>query len=344
MTRIFNGLPNSGNIIIPVGHTENYRNLLGNPYTCALDWSSGGIGKDAIAAGTMYIWDPALNDNLGGYRSHNGSTGVPAGTTPYIPAMQGFFVQSLSTGNLSIDILNDDPLVHNGQPFYKQKRELTEERIRLKISKDLISDETLIYIDPAATNQFDPAYDAEKFFNDHPGCPEMFSLAGQEHELCINILGGYPSSVPLGISHSGEDQLTLSAFDFEGMPAEIGIFLEDSRLDSLVNLQENQEYSFLHNPMQSESHLTLHFMNVAWQEEPSFQDKFNFWYSKNHIYSSNPGNISGDMALYSLDGRCLKQWPLRAGDSIVGLSLPSGIYILKVFSVNGMEAKKIFIN
>ena len=60
----------------------------------------------------MYIWDPALNENLGGYRAHNGTTGVPAGTTPIIPAMQDFFVQSLEAGNLSIDISNDDPLVH----------------------------------------------------------------------------------------------------------------------------------------------------------------------------------------------------------------------------------------
>jgi len=344
LTRTFNGLPIHGNIDIPVDHSGNYRNLLGNPYTCAIDWSSGGIDKEAIAAGAMYIWDPALNGNLGGYRSHNGTAGVPAGTTPFIPAMQGFFVQSLDTGNLSVDISNDEPMVHDGQPFYKIKQELTQERVRMKISLGQLSDETLIYFDPAATNQFDPAFDAEKFFNERPGCPEIYSLSGPGHQLCINVLANHPSSVPLGISHMGEDTLTISAFGFEGMPGESGIFLEDSQLDSMVNLRDISEYRFLHQPYLSESHLTIHFMSVAFQEDPSFPDNFRFWYSNNHIYCSNPGNIHGDMVLYSIDGKHLKKWLLQDGNAIKGLSLPSGVYILKVFAAERIKTRKICIN
>jgi hypothetical protein len=344
MTRIFTGMPNSGSMDIPMGYSGNYRNLLGNPYSCALDWSSAGISKEIIAAGAMYIWDPALNEGLGGYRSHNGTTGVPAGTTSIIPAMQGFFVQTLDTGHLSVDISNDNPLVHSGLPYYKSRRELTEERIRLKVTRGLLSDETLIYFDPGASNNFDPAYDAAKFFNDHPGSPEIYSIAGPGHHLCINILSNHPVSVPLGISHTTEDTLTIAGFDFDGVPGETGIFLEDSRLDSLINLRENPEYRFFHNPYQSESHLTLHFMNAAVLQTPICQDKYHFWYANNHIYSSNPENISGEMALYTIDGRCLQIWQIPSGDYASGFPLPKGVYILKVFSHGWMDYRKICIN
>ena len=343
MTRTFSGLLNSGNQDIPVGHSGNFWNLLGNPYTCALNWSSGGIDKTAIAAGTMYIWDPALNENQGGYRAHNGTTGVPASTTSIIPAMQGFFVQSLEAGLLSVDISNDNPLVHGNQLFYKKGKELTGERIRLKISRDQLSDETLIYFDPAATNQFDPDFDAEKLFNDHAGCPEIFSLAQPDHSLCINILADDPVSVPMEISYSEEDTLVLTACDFAGIPPETGIFLEDKLFNSWINIREQPEYRFFYNPSRADSRLTLHFMKVARQPEPVQQDELDFWYSENRVYISNPKNIKGDIFLYSLDGRRLKSQRIQAGNNIIPLSVPTGLYALCISTPRWTSGRKIFI-
>jgi hypothetical protein len=342
VTRSFSGLLNSGNQDIPLGHSGNYWNLLGNPYSCALDWSSGGIDKAAIAAGTMYIWDPALNENLGGYRAHNGTTGVPAGTTSIIPAMQGFFVQSMETGNLSIDISNDDPLVHASQPFYKIGKELAEEQIRLKISKNQWSDEILIYFDPAATNQFDPEFDAEKLFNGHADCPEIFSMA-DDHQLCINILADDPASVPLGVSYSEEDTLTLTAFDFEGIPQETGIFLEDNQQSTWLNIREQPEYRFYHEPFQSGTRFALHFMNVAQMTEPVLKDELDFWCYENRIYVSNPMNIKGGFYLYSLDGRFLERFETKGGNQVIQPSVPTGLYVLRIVSPQFNFGRKIFI-
>jgi hypothetical protein len=108
LVRAFAGVVTSGNQDISLGHSGNYWNLLGNPYTCAMDWSSDGINKEDVAGSAMYIWDPALNNFQGGYRTHNGMTGVPEGTSPIIPALQGFFVQSLDTGSLSVNVSLDN--------------------------------------------------------------------------------------------------------------------------------------------------------------------------------------------------------------------------------------------
>lgn len=343
MTRIFSGLLNNGDQEIPVYHSGNYWNLLGNPFSCAFDWASAGIDKGAIAAGTMYIWDPALNDNLGGYRAHNGTTGVPGGTTSIIPAMQGFFVQSLETGSLSIDVSDEDPLIHGSQPFYKKSNELTEMRIRIKISKGLLSDETLIYFDPEATNQFDPEFDAEKLFSEQEGSPEIYTLAEPDHSLCINILAENPVSVPLGISFNEEDTLTLSGFDFEGIPAETGIFLEDKMLNALVNVREQPEYRFYHTSFQAESRFTVHFMNVASQAEPLIFNEPDFWCSGNSVYVTNPTNIKGEFNIYSLDGRLIEKIEIIRGDQVIRLNVPTGFYILRMPASRSASGRKIFI-
>ncbi len=343
MTRKFKGLPNAGDQNIPVGYSVNLWNLLGNPYSCALDWSSGGIDKELIAAGTMYIWDPALNENQGGYRAHNGTTGVPAGTTSVIPAMQGFFVQSLNFGNLSIDISNDEPRVHGNQSFYEKGKEPADERIRLKISKSQLSDETLIYFDPAATNGFDPLFDAEKLFNERPGCPEIFSLAEPDHSLCINILAQIPVTVPLGISYTEEDTLLLTAFDFDGVPPDTGIFLEDKQLNTLINLREQPEYRFYHNPLQSGSRLALHFMDVTRLAEHVQPDGPDTWCSGKRVYLSNPKNIRADLVLFSIDGRNLESFRTEGGNQIIEINYPAGFYVLRISTSRLVSSKKIFI-
>ena len=343
LARTFGGLLNYGNQVILLGYSGNDWNLLGNPYSSALDWSSAGIDKEAIAAETMYIWDPLLNENQGAYRAHNGTTGVPAGTTSIIPAMQGFFVQSLDTGNLSVEISTDEPLVHGDQPFYKKGKDLTEERIRLKINRNQLSDETLIYFDPAASNQFDHEFDAEKLFNDHAGSPELFSMAEPDHSLCINILAYCPASVPLGISLNEEDSLALTAFDFEGIPFETGIFLEDKLLNSWTNLREQPEYRFYYNPLQAGSRLTVHFMNVAQQTEPVQQDELDFWCAENRVYISNPKNIDGEFYLYSIDGRLLESFELKGGNQVTPLDLPAGLYAIRISTPRWTSGKKIII-
>jgi hypothetical protein len=342
-TRIFSGQVNSGNSAIPLAHGGNNWNLLGNPYPCAIEWSSAGIDKSAVAAGAMYIWDPALNDNNGGYRAHNGTTGVPAGTSSVIPAMQGFFVQSLIADTLTIEPDTDEPLVHGGQPFYKNTKQLAGERIRIKVMHDFFTDETLLYFDPAASNDFDPGYDAEKLFNGLEGCPEVFSFAGNDTPLCFNILSTHPVSVSLGIKYSGYDSLTITAFDFDEFSTETGIFLEDTELKILKNLRDEPDYHFLHNPLQTGTRFVLHFMNVAGLADHLQPCKPVVRCSGNRIFIKNPCNSGGNVDIHSLDGRCIITDDIPAGESNFSLAVPCGLYLVSVTTGSGILREKIII-
>lgn len=342
LIRNFQGVLNSGNFSFPLGYSGNYWNLLGNPYPCTIDWSSDGIDKTSVAAGTMYIWDPSLNDNHGGYRAHNGTEGVPSGTSPFIPAMQGFFVQSLEEGYLSIDIQNENPLVHSIQPFYKNQNEGFARRTRLKISRNQFSDEMLICFDPAATNQFDPEYDAEKLFNGHDNCPEIYSFA-EGHQLCINILADTPASVPLGLSYNYEDSLTLTAFDFDGIPEETGLMLEDKLEKALINLKERPEYCFYHNPLQADNRFVLHFMNVSGSAENQQEYNIDFYSYNDWIFIINPLNIKGEFRLYSIDGRLFEEFETSSSNYSFHPDVPAGIYVLRFVSDDSSFGRKIVI-
>jgi hypothetical protein len=344
LVRTFEGLPTSGNYNFPLGHSGNFWNLLGNPYPSALNWASAGIGKELIAGAAMYIWDPSLNDNQGGYRTHNGTTGVPEGTTSIIPALQGFFVQSLDTGNLSVDITQDNPLVHANQLFYKDAMELANQRIRLRIGKAQMSDEILICFDAIASNDFDPRYDAEKLFNGHNNCPEIYSLSGSDHPLCINMLASVPVSIPLGIKYTGEDLLVLTAFDFAQLDLETGIILEDIALNSWTDLREQPGYSFFHDPLQCEGRFTLHLMNYTGEKEKYLPGLPDFWYSGNRVYVSNPENFSGRLDLYALDGKAVQSFDLPGGNGIIIPDAPTGLYVLRLTTPFLYKSLKIFIN
>jgi hypothetical protein len=341
--RLFTGLVNSGNLAIPIEYGGNNWNLVGNPYSCALDWSSEGIEKSAVAAGTMYIWDPSLNNNLGGYRAHNGTTGTPAGTTSIIPATQGFFVQALSMGSINIDVGYNEPLVHGDQANYKDVAQMPSNRMRLKIKRGSFSDEALVYFDPAASNGFDVLYDAEKLFNGLEGCPEIYTFAGNDIPLCINILSGYPVSVPVGINYKENDSLIISLFDFEEFAPEIGIFLEDISQGYWIDLRDQPEFHFKHDIQLAGPRFLLHFMNVEGLADNKETERPGIRCSGNTIFVTNPGETGGNLDIISLDGKCIISNIIPNGSYNLSMAVPRGVYVLVLRTGSGLYREKILV-
>jgi hypothetical protein len=342
--RTFAGDATIGNYAYQLNHSNNTWNLLGNPYSCALDWASDGIDKTYITGDAVYFWDPALNENQGGYRVHNGTTGVPDGTASIIPALQGFFVQASDAGTMPVDIGLDDPLVHGDQPYYKAKEELAGNHVRLRINRGLLSDETLICFDEAATNGYDQKFDATKLFNGREGCPEIYSMADQEMKLCINTLSTSPVSIPVGISCSQSAELVITTFDFADFDPAIGIFLEDKLVNLWIDLREQNVYRYYHDPALAEGRFVVHFMDVAGDQEKWNPGQAGLWASGSDLYIANSGNSRGKLEILTVDGRCVKKLEIPGGKSVIRLDLPGGIYIARLTVPSGKISRKIFIN
>ncbi|MCF6185776.1 MAG: hypothetical protein L3J56_14350, partial [Bacteroidales bacterium] len=83
-------------------------NLIGNPYTSAIDWDNAAVAHaSANLDDAIYIYD----DNIHDYTSYVGGVSTNGGTQ-YIPAGQGFFVKANASGTLNIGAA---ARVHNAQ-------------------------------------------------------------------------------------------------------------------------------------------------------------------------------------------------------------------------------------
>lgn len=81
------------------GGSGNGWNLVGNPYTCALDWTA--VTKSSGVNNAFYIWNPATltyDYYVSGVTAPTGTYAGSSITSPYIAPLQAFWVQTTSAG------------------------------------------------------------------------------------------------------------------------------------------------------------------------------------------------------------------------------------------------------
>lgn len=259
----FVGVPNNGNVDVAVtlGASLSHR-LVGNPYPSTLDADSfiinnavGSEGINQTISGTLYFW--THNHGLSGnnylatdYATYNlsGGTAVATGTgnttapTQYIPVGQGFFVNTVASGNVSFR--NFMRTTTNGNNFYKTSgdahtvQNLEKHRIWLNMTNESsnFSQALLGYIQNA-TNEDNPGYDGLYF-----GANE-FVLYTLIHNQAYTIQGrALPFSdqdeVPLGYKTNTAGNVTLAIDHVDGLFAGTqSIVLEDKLLHVFHDLK-----------------------------------------------------------------------------------------------------------
>lgn len=328
LVKTFSGATNGGTMALVLSRSTNYWNLLGNPYPCTIDWSAQGIDKSAIAGGAMYIWDQSLNAGAGAYRTHDGIAGVPEGTSGLIPAMNGFFVHSIDTGALLLNVDAGGVLVHAGQDFYKAGNVLPAERIRLKVALEGYSDECLVLFDENSTGGYDPHLDVLKFSNGIAEAPEISTGVGGQQKLCINRLDGYPVSIPVIINHNYSDSLEFVAFDFEGLDPAAGLYLEDLLTGISVNLRETPGYRFLHGIPGNPQRFILHIMSTTGADVMEPMTVFPAYISNHKIILKEELTSPAYVVIYDLGGRRIDAGTF-SGSYDLG-HLGAGAYILEI--------------
>lgn len=343
VVKTFHGSMLDGNQAIAVTQTNNSWNLVGNPYPCGLDWSSSGINKSLVSGQAAYFWDQELNDGIGGYRTHNGETGVPASTSPVIPPMNGFFVFALGSGNIDIDISNDHPLVISGQDYYKEEF-LSCANLRFAVVRGDYKDEAVAGFDTWHFDGFEAAEDALKLFRSHPEVPEIYSIT-DGRELVINKLSDNYPDISLGYVTHSPDSLALQFYETETIDRRIDIWLEDSYTGSVVPVRRIKEYRF-------------------YSEEGIFDDRFSLIFKKfikkssgeglsNHISVSqtngiiklvNITDLGGTLLVHDCLGKVVKVIELsgRSEESHL-IDLQPGVYLISLLSQEGKFTGKFLI-
>jgi len=304
-------------------------NLLGNPFTSAIDWDLIPTGLyDAQVA----VWD----ESYGGYRYWNHVVGnLPDGI---IPAQNGFFVKTLNPGGSSLII----PLaaqVFTNHAFYKGN---VSNVLDIKTDANGYSDEAFVHFNEDATPGFDSKYDAFKLWG-QLNAPQVYSLASV-YDLSINELPfDENEAVNLGFQCGINGTYSLTCSGLESFDASTPIWLEDLKTNIVRNLRNNPVYSFDYSTMDNENRFRLHFKSAFGVPENKLNG-IDIYSKLNTVVVKNSTNLTGDITIYDITGRKILQTSMKMqNETRIPVQFSIGNYLVRIRTENDIVCKKVFI-
>jgi len=360
----FNGTLNTGTITVPVTRTESGSsrgfNLVANPYPSYLDWSlvTADVANTNIGS-TMWF---RTKNTLGAYTfaTHNGTSGeTVTGTanttiTKFIPPLQAFWIRvnaNVNTGDVNYPnhvtsiTFKNSMRAHRDDNGNKLKAPKVNERtrLRLQLANGTETDETLIYFDSNATNDFND-YDSPKMLNNSAKTPDLYSKAGNER-LVINGLKEIVDNLelPLGFSLNSAATLKLKATEISNLTVGTRVYLLDKVENKQTELVPETEYSFNTTTAtnNNESRFSLVFRapgNTTAIDNTNQHNAQVFVNANNQITIIAPEKVS--YSIYNAMGQLIENGTLNTKrETRNAKHLAAGVYMVKV----GVETKKIIV-
>jgi hypothetical protein len=355
----FKGVPNQGNINLPIactgGCTEldngNGWALLANPYASPIDWESPNWTKSGIS-NTYYIWNPRINQ----YASYTtGNPGIATnGGSRYIGPGQSFFIKS--TNNTPVLTATEGVKVTQFPDTLLFKLEAPNAQLRLLIqnSELEIEDETVIGFNQNAKEEYEEGVDAYKV-----AFPDLDLMLGSINEKGENLsvhtfsaenVSGNGKRIPLSLK-AANGIYKINANQLESFSSEYTFYLEDGFSQKLHLLEPNKTIEIEVNDEVSSkgnSRLTL----IINRNKP-VSSTFN----QAHVYP-NPGNGSnftlslnledqGDIFITDMFGNIVETQNVSSKQTSVLLKslthLAKGMYIVSWKGKNSTFNERITI-
>ena len=324
--------------------THNW-NLVGNPFTCALDWN--GITKTDVGS-AFYIFNGTGSANItsGNYTAGQGSwvTGSaasPPNATSTIAPLQAFWVQGTGSGNPSLGTLNISThgTMESSPVFYKTSS--IQDWVTLVVMHDADSikqDQTTLTLvnGNGATDGFDIAWDAHKMANGGT-IPSVYTFENN-NAMAINAINFGPlhnQNKSINVSFKSIEQGAPFSFylNDEYIYNSYTITLEDKK-EQVTHPIQSSAYSFV-NDTNFVDRFVLHFSNsLVSVEEPIAQEKLQAWLSEGRLYLKSDYDTQVSYELMGMDGKIIAQESTElVENSLVVLplkKLATGIYVLRI--------------
>jgi hypothetical protein len=316
------GSLNTGDITVNTSDEDRKFFLIGNPYSCTVDWTTG-INRDRVE-NAFYLWNPVS----GSYSSYVDGTYIN-GQTQYIAPMQGFFISAINSTS-SVTFTN---AAKTTTPSYFRSADLNQ-LVRLSVKDQPgMSDETVIRIKDGSTTAFDGEMDAYKIISAESFVPQLWSNYNG-NEYSINTVPDINENllIPLKVlpRNTGIHEISLS--ELKDYDKNLPVYIYDENLERGVNVV-NGSYSFT-----AEAGKIVN-LYISFTQNPTALDNVTGLetriFSKDKVLSivgmSGKGN---NVKIFNVDGKMVKQ------DYVVGskLDVPvtsDGLYIVRIVSDNG---------
>lgn len=235
-------------------------NLIGNPYASAIEWAS--MPNDDDIENGVYFWDGVKYQ----YYLKSGtaySIGVNysvTGANSVIPAGQAFFVKAKTGGNGQITI-PENIRIHDNQTFWKnENNEIVPNLLRMNIEQNEYTDETVVWNCEESTDSHDADNDLLKRFSMDNSKPQIYTT--NPSKTFLFALNSFPEigenkQIPIGvkIGTTGEHIINCTENNFDN----INIYLEDTELDKIIDLNNTTSYTFYAEEGVFNSRFVLHF-------------------------------------------------------------------------------------
>lgn len=319
-------------------------NLVGNPYTCSLDWTS--MTKSDVN-NAYYVWDP--DTELYKYYASGAQSGtyLSASNTlnGIIPPMQAFWVQTTSSSASLSSTMADDGTLDNSTA-YISKTVPDNLIVGVVALNDSSQNDALWLLDNMqAKTGFDGEFDAWKMENgtDQPNISSVFN----GEELAINAFDFATTKVvPVRFNATNKDSHSISLEQVVN-GVNYNVTLEDRHTKIFWDLS-SKDYSFKNSGWDSyDPRFLLHLEQqqlLSTDDGDTDEDQKGFfvYQSEQFIYiNQSELGLFEEYTLYGIDGRKITNGTIESQLQSIHAPYPTGIYVLLLKSQCIEEKVKI---
>lgn len=308
------------------GSAEDGFVMLGNPYPSTIDWSAAGWTRSNVN-NAIYIWNPDLQQ----YASWVGGTATNGGSN-LIASSQAFWVQANAAGpSLSC---TENVKVSSDRSFIRPVAPLDIKQLKLSISGNNYSDETILRFGGTAHKAYDAELDARKLFSSNDQVPGIASQDSSLNDLSINSLPGITSSmhIPVKTKVGVTGVYTIKRDSVYGLPLDYCVVLEDLLSGTKTNLASTSSYTFFIGDTTQAARFVLHVSASGYTESISTSC------SGTHNGKAIAGGLGTgpwNYSWFSANNVPLKQSTNMYGaDSLKNLA--AGLYYVQISDQNGL--------
>lgn len=316
---------------VAAGGSGSGWNLIGNPYTCGLDWSSVSLTNVNSA---FYVWDPSTTSYK--YYSAGGIS------SPVIAPMQAFWVQATQAGASISTTMVTNGTVASTPPHYKTLPDNLEVSVE-KVGDSAIADQLWVANIPAATDGFDGAYDAWKMTNG-PTMPNVYTWdLGERIAVNATDLSG-AKVIPMGFSHANSGIKFHVSLSQVTSGQNYDVYLEDKLTGSYHDLNQSV-YAFTHQGWTQEGpRFALHVSLNSVGRNDLDAEPHHLVYQDNDRLMLKTGDDVTAYRIYSTDGQEVARGRLTTGTQQISAPTTAGIYIIEFIGSGFSDRQKFSIN
>jgi hypothetical protein len=221
-------------------------NLIHNPYPSPIKWSLLRAANPNVD-NAIYSYNADLNGGAGGTASYVNGISSPAlgsgGIGDTIPMCQGFQVHCTASTNLTA--LESNKV--SGNPTFLRTNQTAQVASVQPLLRFYLNgpssyrDETVLYMQEGATNNFDPDFDAIKIPGQNPNAPLIMFKNGTD-QFQVNGINPITStfSMPLKTTTGYTGTYTISLANFNSFPTGACISLYDTLTKITTDLKINK--------------------------------------------------------------------------------------------------------